>query len=116
QLMKAVKIKAPGAPDMLEYADTPRPVPKPGEVLIRVRAAGVNRPDLLQRQGLYPPPPGASEIPGLEVSGTIEETGEEVCALLSGGGYAEYACAPRAQCLPLPKGMSFEEAAALPEC
>lgn len=93
----------------------PVPVPAPGEVLIRVHAAGVNRPDLLQRLGKYPPPPGVTDIPGLEVAGIREDTGAEVCALLAGGGYAEYAVAPEGQCLPVPKGLSMAEAAALPE-
>ncbi len=95
-----------------------------GEVLIKVAAAGVNRPDVLQRMGKYPPPPGASDIPGLEVAGVVErvgagvhgwETGDEVCALVSGGGYAEYCVAPAPQCLPVPKGMDFVAAAAIPE-
>lgn len=93
----------------------PRPEPGAGEVLIRVAAAGVNRADLLQKQGKYPPPPGASDVPGLEVSGHIVETGERVCALLAGGGYAEYVAAPRALCLPVPEGMALPLAAALPE-
>jgi putative PIG3 family NAD(P)H quinone oxidoreductase len=104
-----------------------RPVPPPGrgEVLIEVHAAGVNRPDVLQRKGLYPPPPGASDLPGLEVAGVVEScgegvqaprAGEAVCALLAGGGYAEYAVAPATQCLPVPRGLSMAEAAALPEC
>jgi NADPH2:quinone reductase len=116
QFMKAIDLRGPGGPEQMVYGDMERPQPGPGQVLIRVRAAGVNRPDLLQRRGHYPPPPGASPVLGLEVAGIIEETGEAVCALLEGGGYAEYAVAARAQCLPLPKGLSFEEAAALPEC
>lgn len=102
----------------------PRPVPAAGEVLIRVAAAGVNRPDLLQRQGLYPPPPGITDIPGLEVAGEVIalgsgvrgiKKGAKVCALIAGGGYAEYVVAPALQCLPIPKGLSMTEAAALPE-
>lgn len=100
----------------------PRPVPAPGEVLIRVAAAGLNRPDILQRLGKYPPPPGVTDIPGLEVAGTIVESrdpawrvGDAVCALLAGGGYAAYAVAPAGQCLPVPPGLSMAEAAALPE-
>jgi NADPH:quinone reductase len=100
------------------------PEPGVGEVLIRVAAAGINRPDIMQRKGSYPPPPGASDLPGLEVAGVIEHVGtgvsewrggDEVCALLAGGGYAEYCVAPAAQCLPVPRGLSMVEAAALPE-
>lgn len=110
--MQAIEI----APDhRLKTCQRPVPITKSGEVLIRVRAAGVNRPDLLQRAGKYPPPPGASDIPGLEVAGEIVGTGEAVCALLAGGGYAEYVAVPRGQCLPLPKGLNMIEAAALPE-
>jgi putative PIG3 family NAD(P)H quinone oxidoreductase len=122
--MQAVEIAEPGPPDVLRIAD--RPVPEPGsdEVLIEVGAAGVNRPDCLQRRGLYPPPPGASDIPGLEVAGRIAATGRNVnsvttgdlvCALLSGGGYAQYCCVPAVQCLPVPRGMSLTKAAAIPE-
>lgn len=99
----------------LMEAELPRPVPRAGEVLIRVAYAGVNRADLLQRAGLYPPPEGASPLPGLEVSGVIEETGERVCALLSGGGYAEYCTAPAGHVLPVPENIPLAEAAALPE-
>ncbi len=99
----------------LGVGQRPQPEPGAGEVLIRVAAAGVNRADLLQKQGKYPPPPGASDVPGLEVSGHIVETGERVCALLPGGGYAEYVTAPRALCLPVPEGMALPLAAALPE-
>ncbi len=122
--MRAVKIETAGGPEVLRIADMPVPRPASGEVLIAVEAAGVNRPDVFQRQGLYPPPPGASEIPGLEVAGTVVEAGEgvaepavgsRVCALLAGGGYAEYAVAPAGQCLPIPAGLSVVEAAALPE-
>src|SRR5256885_985070 len=91
------------------------PVPREGEVLIRVAAAGVNRPDLMQAAGRYPPPPGASPILGLEVAGTVEGTGDGVCALVPGGGYAEYCVAPAAHCLPIPRGLSMVEAAGIPE-
>ncbi len=122
--MIAIEITEPGGPEKL--VPTRRPVPQPasGEVLIKVAAAGVNRPDCLQRQGSYPPPPGASDLPGLEVAGHIVALGEnvnswsigdEVCALLTGGGYAEYCTAPALQCLPVPTGLSVQQAAALPE-
>ncbi len=110
--MKAVEIRG----KELFVTERSVPIAGPDEVLIRVRAAGVNRPDILQRLGHYPPPRGASDIPGLEVSGTDEKTGEEVCALLPGGGYAEYAVAHKSLCLPVPKGLDMTEAAALPEC
>ncbi len=122
--MRVVAIRAPGPPDVLQPANTPVPQPAADEVLIRVAAAGVNRPDCLQRRGLYPAPPGASEIPGLEVAGTVVacgtavtslQTGDRVCALLAGGGYAEYATAPAGQCLPVPDGLDMIAAAALPE-
>lgn len=122
--MRAVEISTPGGPEVLRPATRPVPRPGEGEVLIRVAAAGVNRPDVLQRQGLYPPPPGASDLPGLEVAGTIVacgagvsgwREGDSVCALLAGGGYAEYAVAPAALCLPVPAGLSPVGAAALPE-
>ena len=122
--MTAIEISQPGGPDVLEPVERPTPQPGPGDILIRVSAAGVNRPDLLQRQGNYPPPPGASDIPGLEVAGTVAALGAEVtgwavgdtvCALLAGGGYAEYAAVPALQCLPVPDGLSLLEAAALPE-
>lgn len=121
--MTAIGIAAPGGPEALVPQRRPVPVPGAGEVLIMVAAAGVNRPDVLQRQGKYPPPPGASDIPGLEVSGTIVAAGEgadmlvgqRVCALLAGGGYAHYAVAPAGQCLPVPEGYDMAEAAALPE-
>lgn len=122
--MRAVEIKAPGAPENLVPATRPLPEPKDGEVLIKVAAAGVNRPDVLQRQGSYPPPPGASDLPGLEVAGTIVRTGsgvrgwsagDQVCALLTGGGYAEYVAVPAPQCLPVPRGLSLTQAASLPE-
>jgi NADPH2:quinone reductase len=125
--MQAIEISRPGAADVLRPAERPRPQPAAGEVLIRVYAAGVNRPDVLQRKGLYAPPPGASDIPGLEVAGVIEGgdlagsgfgLGDPVCALVAGGGYAEFVAAPVPQVLPVPNGpsgLSFVQAAALPE-
>jgi len=122
--MTAIEITRPGPPDVLQPVRRPTPVPQAGEVLIRVAAAGVNRPDLLQREGKYAPPRGASDIPGLEVAGTVValgsgahglNLGQEVCALLAGGGYGEYCAAPVPQCLPVPAGLSLVEAAALPE-
>lgn len=122
--MRAIEIKAPGGPDVLVLGDRPMPVPGAGEVLIKVVAAGVNRPDVFQRQGSYAPPPGASDIPGLEVAGEIVSgdlaqsgfaIGDPVCALVAGGGYAQYCVAPVAQCLPIPQGLSLIEAAGLPE-
>src|SRR5438128_570191 len=122
--MIAIEIREPGEPDVLVPAERPRPSPGSGEVLIKVGAAGVNRPDVFQRRGRYPPPPGASDIPGLEVAGTIERlgdgvdafaVGDAVCALVAGGGYAEYCSAPAPQCLPLPRGLSIISAAAIPE-
>ena len=122
--MRAIEISQPGGPEVLRPAVRPRPVPGPGDVLIRVHAAGVNRPDVLQRKGAYAPPPGTTDIPGLEVAGTIEggnlagsgwTLGEGVCALVAGGGYSEWCVAPAGQCLPIPTGLSFIEAAALPE-
>jgi putative PIG3 family NAD(P)H quinone oxidoreductase len=122
--MLAIEINGKGGPEVLRPVERPLSHPGPGEVLIRVFAAGVNRPDVLQRRGMYPPPPGASDIPGLEVAGEIETTGDgvtewrggdRVCALVSGGGYAEYCVAPAPQCLPIPKGMDPVAAAALPE-
>lgn len=115
QMMKAVRIREFGGPEVLEIKEIPVPVAGLDEVLIRVHAAGVNRPDLLQRIGKYPPPPGISDTPGLEVAGEIVGTGEKVCALVAGGGYAEYVAAPKGQCLPVPAGLSMIEAAALPE-
>jgi NADPH2:quinone reductase len=124
ETMTAIEISTPGAPDVLRAATLPVPTPAPGEVLIAVRAAGVNRPDVIQRKGAYPPPPGASPLPGLEVAGEIAavgagvtewKTGDEACALLAGGGYAQYAAVPAGQCLPVPKGLSMTEAASLPE-
>ncbi len=116
--MRVIEITHPGGPEVLQLRERPIPTPGPGEVLIKVAASGVNRPDVFQRMGNYPPPPGASDLPGMEVAGVIvegERAGEEVCALLSGGGYAEYAVAPAGQCLPVPKGLSLIEAAAIPE-
>jgi NADPH:quinone reductase len=122
--MRAVGISRPGEADVLTVVERPVPVPGPGDVLIEVAAAGVNRPDILQRKGAYPPPPGVSDLPGLEVGGRIVAVGEgasrwtvgdDVCALLAGGGYAPYAVAPAGQCLPKPASLSFVEAAALPE-
>src|SRR5881275_1012572 len=122
--MHAVTLTAPGDPDVLVWTEAPDPVPGPGEVLIEVAATAVNRADLLQRMGFYPPPPGASEILGLECSGRIAalgpdvigwHAGDEVCALLSGGGYAELVVVPAGQCLRLPTGVDVVEAAALPE-
>jgi NADPH:quinone reductase len=122
--MKAIEIATPGGPEQLRLTTRPMPEPGDGEVLIRVAAAGVNRPDVAQRQGHYPPPPGASDLPGLEVAGTVTtlgpnvtgiSVGDEVTALLSGGGYAEYATAAAPLCLPIPAGLSMTEAAALPE-
>jgi NADPH:quinone reductase len=125
--MKAVEITAYGKPDVLRLGERPDPVAGPGELLIRVRASGINRPDVLQRMGHYPVPPGASDIPGLEVAGDIVsgdaqalavaglKIGDRVCALVAGGGYAELCVAPVGQCLPVPKGLSDVEAASLPE-
>ena len=122
--MTAIAIREPGGPEVLEPTTRPVPQPGPGEVLVRVAAAGVNRPDVLQRMGFYPPPPGASDLPGLEIAGTVvaiapggdpELLGQAVCALVAGGGYAEYCVAPAGSCLPVPPGFSMEEAAALPE-
>lgn len=126
--MKAIEIKQPGGPEVLVVCERAKPVPKPGEVLIHVQAAGINRPDILQRTGNYPVPPGASHIPGLEVAGVIADVGDgetlsdlhmtigdPICALVQGGGYAEYCTAPAAQCLPIPHKLSMVEAASLPE-
>lgn len=122
--MRAIEIKEFGGPEVLQPCERPVPELKPGEVLIKVHAAGVNRPDVFQRMGNYPVPPGASDLPGLEVAGEIVagelgdsgfSLGDLVCALVQGGGYAEYCAAPLAQCLPVPKGLSALEAAALPE-
>ncbi|MGH9371919.1 MAG: alcohol dehydrogenase catalytic domain-containing protein, partial [Vicinamibacterales bacterium] len=126
--MIAIEINGAGGPEVLRPVERQTPEPGVEDVLIRVHAAGVNRPDILQRQGAYPPPPGASDIPGLELSGTVVRIGEwpegetcrwapgdAVCALVTGGGYAEYAIAPARQCLPVPTGMDFVRAAAIPE-
>ena len=125
--MKAIEITTYGAPEVLRLCERPMPVPGVGELLIRVAASGINRPDVLQRTGNYPVPPGTSDIPGLEVAGVIEQgdvqalaaagfsIGDRVCALVGGGGYAQYCVAPVGQCLPVPKGLSDTEAASLPE-
>lgn len=123
--MKAIVITKPGAPEVLKMQEKPTPVPGKNEVLIRIKAAGINRPDIAQRKGHYPPPPGApADIPGLEVSGIVEECGNEVkrwkkgdkvCALLAGGGYADFATVDAGQCLPIPKNFSYAQAASLPE-
>jgi len=122
--MRAVEITRPGGPEVLRPADRPKPEPKANEILIRVAAAGVNRPDVLQRSGNYPVPPDASDLPGLEVAGdvagigekvTLWKKGEKVCALVHGGGYAEYCVAPEVQALPVPKGLTLVQAASLPE-
>ncbi len=124
ETMRAIDPAEAGGPEILTIVERPVPVPAAGEVLIRVAAAGVNRPDVLQRKGGYPPPPGAPTIPGLEVAGRIVATGpggaaellgQPVCALLAGGGYAEYVAVPAGQCLPMPDGLSMVDAAALPE-
>jgi putative PIG3 family NAD(P)H quinone oxidoreductase len=113
--MHAITIPEPGGPDALVWAEAPDPRPGRDEVLIEVAAAAVNRADIMQRQGLYPPPPGAPPYPGLECAGTIAGSGERVCALLAGGGYAEKVAVPASQLLPIPRGLTVEEAAALPE-
>ena len=122
--MIAIEVREPGGPEVLVPVERPTPVPAAGEVLIKVAAAGVNRPDVFQRLGRYPPPPGVTDIPGLEVSGIITEVasgagsfrvGEAVCALVAGGGYAEYCVAPAPQCLPAPRGLGLADAAAIPE-
>lgn len=122
--MLAIEISTPGGPDVLQPVSVPVPVPGHGQIVIRVAYAGVNRPDALQRAGAYAPPPSASPLPGLECSGTVVETGpgvsrwkigDQVCALLPGGGYAEYAVTQESHALPVPKGMSLREAACLPE-
>ncbi len=122
--MTAIEIAEPGGPEVLRPTERPRPEPGPGEVLIEVAAAGVNRPDVLQRKGGYPPPPGASDIPGLEIAGTVAalgpgaqpwQVGDRACALVTGGGYAGYCVASAALCLPVPAGFDMVRAAALPE-
>jgi NADPH2:quinone reductase len=123
-VMRAIEITQPGGPEVLQPCERPLPELKAGEILIKVHAAGVNRPDVFQRLGQYPVPPGASDLPGLEVAGEIVDgelgdsgfkKGDLVCALVQGGGYAEYCAAPLAQCLPVPQGLSALEAASLPE-
>jgi NADPH2:quinone reductase len=122
--MIAIEISSPGGPEVLVPVDRPVPTIGPGDVLVKVAAAGVNRPDVLQRQGRYPPPPGVTDIPGLEVAGTIERVGaavtnwrigDRVCALVSGGGYAEFCLVPAPQCLPIPRGLDLVHAAGIPE-
>lgn len=124
ETMRAIEITKPGAPEVLQPTRRPVPQPGPGQVVIQVAYAGVNRPDALQRAGLYAPPPGASDLPGLEASGRIAAlgagvqgwaVGDAVCALLPGGGYADYVATPAAHCLPVPAGMGLREAACLPE-
>lgn len=122
--MTCIEIIEPGGPEALQPVQRPVPQPGAGEVLIAVRAAGINRPDVMQRQGMYPPPPGAPDIPGLEIAGTVAargpevsspDVGDEVCALVQGGGYAEYCIAPAPLCLPIPAGLDAVQAAGIPE-
>ena len=125
--MRAIEITAPGGPEVLRPCERPAPTAQPGEILIAVQASGVNRPDVLQRKGLYPVPPGVSDLPGLEVAGTVAagaaedlalaglSLGDPVCALVAGGGYAEFCVAPAGQCLPVPRGLNMVQAASLPE-
>ena len=122
--MRSIHVTRPGGPEVLALVETPAPIPGRGEVLIHVAAAAVNRPDIQQRRGLYPPPPNASPVLGLDVAGIIEGVGEDVawppagervCALANGGGYAEFCVVPAVQCMPIPKGLGFIEAASLPE-
>jgi NADPH2:quinone reductase len=125
--MRAVQISAPGGPEVLQPCERPVPEPRAGELLVKVEASGVNRPDVLQRKGLYPMPPGVSDLPGLEVAGVVAggaaadlaeagfSLGDPVCALVAGGGYAEFCVAPAGQCLPVPKGLTLVQAASLPE-
>jgi NADPH2:quinone reductase len=122
--MRAIQIEKPGGPEVLRTAERPRPEPRPHEILVKVAAAGVNRPDVLQRMGLYAVPPDASDLPGLEIAGEVAgcgaavkmwQPGDKVCALTHGGGYAEYCVTPEVQALPVPKGLSMVEAASLPE-
>ncbi len=124
EIMIAIDPASPGGPEVLQPVERPVPQPGPGEVLIKVAAAGVNRPDILQRRGMYPPPPGASSVPGLEIAGVVVAVGEgiladviglKLCALVAGGGYAEFCVAPMGQCLPIPPALSMVEAAAMPE-
>ncbi len=126
-MMRAIEIERPGGHEVLREVQRPEPAPQAGELLVAVQASGVNRPDVLQRKGHYPPPPGVSDLPGLEIAGTViggapadlaaagVAIGDAVCALVAGGGYAERCVAPVGQCLPLPKGLSMIEAAAVPE-
>jgi NADPH2:quinone reductase len=123
-MMRCIEISKPGGPEVLVLAERPAPAPKANEILVKVAAAGVNRPDVAQRQGNYAPPPDASDLPGLEVAGEVFalgssatkfKIGDRVCALVHGGGYAEYCAAPEVQALPIPKGLSMVEAASLPE-
>jgi putative PIG3 family NAD(P)H quinone oxidoreductase len=122
--MRAIEIRGKGGPEVLALADRPVPPCGAGEVLVRVAAAGVNRPDVQQRKGLYPPPPAVTDIPGLDIAGVVEAAapdvawprpGDAVCALVAGGGYAEYCAVPAPQCMPIPRGLSFAQAATLPE-
>ncbi len=125
--MQAIEITTPGGPEVLQLCERPRPEPKAGELLIAVQASGINRPDVLQRKGKYPMPPGVSDLPGLEIAGTVAAgapedlaaaglaIGDAVCALVAGGGYAQFCVAPAGQCLPVPKGLNMVEAASLPE-
>jgi NADPH2:quinone reductase len=122
--MRAVEISSPGGPEVLKLRDLPKPAPQPNEIVVKVAAAGVNRPDVLQRMGLYPVPPGASPLPGLEIAGEVVaagssaklwKPGDKVCALANGGGYAEYCAVPESQALPIPRGLTPVEAACLPE-
>jgi NADPH2:quinone reductase len=125
--MRAIEITAPGGPEVLKPCEREAPVPRAGELLIAVQASGINRPDVLQRKGLYPMPPGVSDLPGLEIAGTVAAgsaedltvaglaIGDPVCALVAGGGYAQFCVAPAGQCLPIPKGLTVIEAASLPE-
>nr|WP_170540829.1 NAD(P)H-quinone oxidoreductase [Ruegeria arenilitoris] len=124
QMMRAIEITTPGGPDVLKLTERPMPEPGHGQVVLKVAYAGVNRPDALQRAGAYDPPPGASDLPGLEASGEVVAIGsgvsgvalgDQVCALLPGGGYAEYVVTPAAHCLPVPSGLSLKQAACLPE-
>ena len=124
ETMRAIEITKAGGPEVLQPTDRPMPQPAHGQVVIKVAYAGVNRPDALQRAGMYAPPPTASDLPGLEASGMVSAVGEgvsglavgdKVCALLPGGGYAEYVATPAAHCLPVPKGMDMKQAACLPE-
>ncbi|NKE43825.1 NAD(P)H-quinone oxidoreductase [Roseomonas frigidaquae] len=122
--MRVIEIRGKGGPEVLALAERPMPVCGEGQVLVRVAAAGVNRPDVQQRKGLYPPPPGVTDIPGLDVAGVVEAVapdvtwprpGDAVCALVAGGGYAEFCLVPAPQCMPIPRGFSFAQAATLPE-